>query len=218
MSEELGITVKKEENFSQWFSEVCFKAGLVDLRYNVQGFVVHKPWAMKIIKKIYEMFEYELEKRGHEPVLFPVVIPEENFEKEKEHVEGFKPEVFWVTHAGDNPLEKRLALRPTSETAFYQMYSLWIRSWRDLPLKLYQSVAVYRYESHTRPFLRGREFLWIEAHDAFATHEEALKQIKEDMEICEKVVWRNSGFLFYSLKDLHGTSLQEQSILMRRTR
>jgi len=199
VSEQLGITVKKNENFSEWFSEVCFKADLIDLRYNIQGFVVHKPWAMRIIKKIYEFFERELEARDHEPVLFPVVIPEENFEKEREHVEGFKPEVFWVTEAGDKKLEKKLALRPTSETAFYQMYSLWIRSWRDLPLKLYQSVAVYRYESQTRPFLRGREFLWIEAHDAFETHEEALEQIKEDMEVCKKVIWEKLGipFLFF---------------------
>jgi len=114
-------------------------------------------------------------------------------------VEGFKPEVFWVTEAGDRKLEKKLALRPTSETAFYQMYSLWIRSWRDLPFKRYQSVAVYRYESETRPFLRGREFLWIETHNAFATHEEVLKQVKEDMEISKKVIWEKLGipFLFF---------------------
>ena len=199
MSRELGITVRKQENFSEWFSEVCFKAGLVDQRYNVQGFVVHRPWGMRIIKRIYEMLERELEKHAHEPVLFPVVIPEENFEKEKEHVEGFKPEVFWITEAGDDKLEKRLALRPTSETAFYQMYSLWIRSHRDLPLKLYQSVSVYRYESQTRPFLRGREFLWIEAHDAFKTHEEALEQIKQDMEVCREVIYRKLGlpFIFF---------------------
>jgi prolyl-tRNA synthetase len=200
MSEQLGITVKKEENFSEWFSEVCLKAGLIDQRYNVQGFIVHRPWAMRIIKEIFKMLEKELESTGHEPVLFPTVIPEENFEKEKEHVEGFKPEVFWITEAGDNKLERRLALRPTSETAFYQMYSLWIRSWRDLPLKLYQSVNVFRYESDTRPFLRGREFLWIEAHDAFATHEEALKQVREDMEITKKVIWEKLGIPFLFLR------------------
>jgi prolyl-tRNA synthetase len=200
MSEQLGITVKKHENFSEWFSEVCFKAELVDQRYNVQGFIVHKPWAMKIIKKIYEFLENELENKGHKPVLFPVVIPEENFEREKEHVEGFKPEVFWVTEAGDNKLEKRLALRPTSETAFYQMYSLWIRSHRDLPLKLYQSVAVYRYESQTRPFLRGREFLWIEAHDAFKSYEEASEQIKDDMEVCKKVIYDKLAIPFIFFK------------------
>ena len=214
MSEQLGIKAKKLENFSEWFSEVCQKAGLVDLRYNVQGFVVHKPWAMRVIKKIYELLEKELEAKGHEPVLFPVVIPEENLEKEKEHVEGFKPEVFWITQAGDNPLEKKLALRPTSETAFYQMYSLWIRSWRDLPLKLYQSVAVYRYESTTKPFLRGREFLWIESHDAFETHEEALKQTREDMEVCKKVVWEKLGVPFSSSEGQNGISLLGLLILM----
>lgn len=199
MSSELGIKSKKSD-FSNWFSEVCSKADLVDLRYNVQGFVVHKPWAMRMIKHIYAIFEAELERRGHEPVLFPLVIPEENLEREKEHVAGFKPEVFWITKAGEEELPRKLALRPTSETAFYQMYSLWIRSYRDLPLKLYQSVAVYRYESHTRPFLRGREFLWIEAHDAFATHEEALRQIREDMEICEEVIWKRLGIPFRFLK------------------
>ncbi len=192
--------MKKNEDFSEWYSQVLVKAGLVDLRYNVQGFIVHRPWLMRIIKAIYRLFEEELEKTGHEPVLFPLVIPEENFEKEKEHVEGFKPEVFWVTEAGDEKLERRLALRPTSETAFYYMYSYWIESYRDLPLKLYQSVSVYRNESNTRPLIRGREFLWIEAHDAFATHEEALRQVREDMENSRKVIWEKLGIPFLFLR------------------
>ena len=201
MSEKIiGITVKKAENFSEWFTQVVTKAGLADQRYNVQGFIVHMPWAMRIIKQIYRLFEEELERTGHEPVLFPLVIPEENFEREKEHVEGFKPEVFWVTEAGDDKLERKLALRPTSETAFYQMYSLWITSWRDLPLKLYQSVSVYRYEKTTRPFIRGREFLWIEAHDVFATHRQALRQVKEDMENSRKVIWEKLGIPFLFLR------------------
>ncbi|AKG38806.1 MAG: proline--tRNA ligase [Infirmifilum sp.] len=196
----LGITVKKSEDFSEWYSQVLVKAGLVDLRYNVQGFVVHRPWLMRIIRAIYRFFEEELEKTGHEPVLFPLVIPEENFEREKEHVQGFKPEVFWVTEAGDEKLERRLALRPTSETAFYYMYSFWIQSWRDLPLKLYQSVSVYRNESNTRPLIRGREFLWIEAHCAFSTHEEALRQVEEDMENSRKVIWEKLGIPFLFLR------------------
>ncbi len=197
---ELGITVKKSENFSEWYTQVLQKAELVDLRYNVQGFIVHRPWLMRIIKNIYRLFEEELERTGHEPVLFPLVIPEENFEREKEHVEGFKPEVFWVTEAGDEKLDRRLALRPTSETAFYYMYSYWIKGWRDLPLKLYQSVSVYRYEKNTRPLIRGREFLWIEAHDAFATREEALKQIEEDMENSRRVIWEKLGIPFLFLR------------------
>ncbi len=197
---ELGITVKKRESFSEWYSQVLQKAELVDLRYNVQGFIVHRPWLMRIIRGIYRLFEEELERTGHEPVLFPLVIPEENFEREKEHVEGFKPEVFWVTEAGDEKLERRLALRPTSETAFYYMYSYWIKGWRDLPLKLYQSVSVYRYEKNTRPLIRGREFLWIEAHDAFATREEALRQIEEDMENSRRVIWEKLGLPFLFLR------------------
>ncbi|MFX0069029.1 MAG: proline--tRNA ligase [Candidatus Hodarchaeota archaeon] len=196
MSEELGMTVKKAD-FSEWFSEVCQKAELADLRYNIQGFIVHRPRAMRIIKRVYEFYERELEKTGHEPVLFPVVIPEENLLKEAEHVKGFAPEVFWVTHAGDKKLEKRLALRPTSETAMYQMYSLWVRSHRDLPLKLYQSVAVYRNEMTTRPFLRGREFLWIEAHDVFRDHDGVMKQVKEDMEIARTVIHDILGIPFF---------------------
>jgi len=131
----LGITVKKSEDFSEWYSQVLVKAGLVDLRYNVQGFIVHRPWLMRIIKAIYRFFEEELEKTGHEPVLFPLVIPEENFEKEKEHVEGFKPEVFWVTEAGDKKLERRFRklvakkygmYKGAIKTALVEAIKLWI--------------------------------------------------------------------------------------------
>ncbi len=193
MVEEKGITVRKSQNFSEWYTQVVEKADLADTRYNVQGFIVHKTWSMKIIREIYKLFENELEKTGHEPVLFPLVIPEENLKKEGEHF-GLVPDVFWVTEKGiGERLEKKLALRPTSETGFYKMYALWIRSYRDLPLKKYQSVSVYRNEPVTRPFLRGREFLWIEAHDAFETHEEAVRQIDEDMENMKKVIWENLG-------------------------
>ena len=192
MSEQQGI-INKKEHFSEWFSEVCFKCNLADLRYNVQGFVVHRPWAMKIIRKLYSLFEFELEKTGHEQVLFPTVIPERNFLKEAEHVEEFAPEVFWITHAGDKKLEERLALRPTSETAMYQMYSLWIRSYKDLPLKCYQSISVFRNEMTTKPFLRGREFLWIEAHDVFETEKEMMNQVKDDMRITKEVIENHLG-------------------------
>ena len=189
----------KEKDFSDWYNKVIYAADLVDNRYNVQGFVVHKPWSMLAFRQLYSLFERELEADGHLPVLFPLVIPEENFEKEKEHVEGFEPEVFWVTRAGPEDLKRHLALRPTSETAFYQMYSLWVQGKGDLPVKFYQSCAVYRNESETSPFLRGREFLWIEAHDCFATADEAVKQVNTDMKICEKVLDGRLGlkFLFF---------------------
>jgi prolyl-tRNA synthetase len=200
MAEEEGITVKKSENFSEWYSQVVQKAELADIRYNVKGFLVHQPWSVRIMKKIRDLFEEELEKKGHEPVWFPAVIPESFLKKEKEHAE-FSADVFWVTEAGENfeKLEEKLALRPTSETAMYTMFSLWIRSWRDLPLKTYQSCQVWRYESVTRPFIRGREFYWIEGHDAFATEEEALKQVKEDMDTTEKIMHQKCAipFLFF---------------------
>ena len=196
---EKEFEIDKENNFSEWFLEVLDKAELVDDRYNVKGFYILRPWLMDMVDRIYNIWEKELKDRGHKKVLFPVVIPEENLEKEKEHVEGFKPEVFWVTEAGDNKLERRLALRPTSETAFYSMYPLWIRSYKDLPLKLFQSCSVFRYETKaTKPLIRLREFLWIEAHDAFATEEEALSQVREDMEITEKVYsYLGIPFLFF---------------------
>lgn len=194
------MRLDKEKNFSEWYNSVIREAEIVDDRYNVKGFIVHRPWGMRIIKAIYKMYEEALERHGHEPVLFPTVIPEENLSREEEHVEGFRAEVFWITHGADKPLARRLALRPTSETAFYHMYAYWIRSYRDLPLKLYQSCSVFRYETKaTKPLLRGREFLWIEAHDVFASEEEAYEQVKEDMEIAREVLYERLGipFIFF---------------------
>ncbi|MBI4168168.1 MAG: proline--tRNA ligase [Candidatus Aenigmarchaeota archaeon] len=191
MSEEQGLTVKKSENFSEWYTQVISKAELADMRYNVKGFLVHRPWSVKIMKNMYSLLEKELESKGHEPVWFPSVIPESFFEKESEHAKGFKAEVFWITEGGSDgkKFEERLALRPTSETAMYTMFALWIQGWKDLPMKMYQSCQVWRYEGKaTRPFIRGREFFWIEAHDVFATEREALDQVKEDMETTENIV------------------------------
>jgi len=200
MAEQEGITVKKAENFSEWYTQVVQKAELADIRYNVKGFLVHMPWSVRIMKKMNDFFEDELEKNGHEPVWFPAVIPESFLKKEKEHAE-FSADVFWITEAGADfeKLEEKLALRPTSETAIYTMFSIWIRGWRDLPLKTYQSCQVWRYESVTRPFIRGREFYWIEAHDAFASEEEALKQVRQDMETTGNVIYKKFAlpFLFF---------------------
>ncbi len=181
----------KERDLSAWYDEVLSRAELVDVRYGVKGFIVYRPNAMRIVKRIYAMFEEELERRGHRPMLLPLVIPMENFRRESEHVKGFEGQVFYITEAGDRRLEEKLVVRPTSETAIYPMMALWIHSYADLPMKLYQSVAVYRYETKaTRPLLRGREFLWIETHDAFATKEEALSQIREDLEVARSVYER----------------------------
>lgn len=186
-----GIQVSKEEDFSEWYTEILTKADLADIRYNIKGFVCYRPWATISIKRMYTKYEDLLEKNDHLPLVMPSLIPESNFHLEADHVEGFAPEVFWVTEAGSDGSEfpERLALRPTSETALYKMYHYWIRSYNDLPFKRYQSCQVWRYEGKmTRPFFRGREFHWIEAHNVFATEEEARAQVIEDMDMTYKMI------------------------------
>ena len=200
MAEEQGITVKKNENFSEWFSQVVQKANLADIRFGVQGFVVYPTWGFKIIRRIYEYLEEELEKDDHEPVWFPTIVKKSDLEKEKEHA-GFSPEVFWVTKAGDKNLDEEFALKPTGEAQIYPVYSLWVRSYQDLPLKLYQDrMYVYRNEKQTRPFIRGREFPFFESHDVFATHEEGLKQVKKDLQISTKVIYEKLKIPFIFFK------------------
>ncbi|MBU0467184.1 MAG: proline--tRNA ligase [Nanoarchaeota archaeon] len=195
-----GLTVSKKGNFSKWFSEIVQKAELGDLRYNVKGFLVFQPWSVFCMEKMYSYFEKTLQRKGHEPYFFPTLIPEENFKKEAGHVAGFTPEVFWVTHGGETKFNEKLALRPTSETAFYQMFSLWIRSYNDLPFKTYQRANVFRYETKaTRPFLRSREFHWIETHCAFASEKDAMKQVHEDMDTTKEILHDIFGlpFIFF---------------------
>lgn len=195
-----GLSVSKSDNFSEWYSEIVQKAELADLRYNVKGFLVFQPWAVKVMERMYSYLEKTLQSKGHEPYFFPTVIPESNLKKESAHLKGFTPEVFWVTKGGEDKLDEPLALRPTSETAFYQMFSLWIRSYRDLPFKTYQRANVFRHETKaTRPFLRSREFHWIETHCVFATHEDAEKQVHEDMATTKEVLHDIFGlpFIFF---------------------
>ncbi|MBN1940746.1 MAG: proline--tRNA ligase [Candidatus Diapherotrites archaeon] len=200
-SEKTTFSIDKNKNFSEWFTEIIKTAELADLRYNVKGFLVFQPWSVLCMEAMYDCFESALQRKGHNPYWYPTVIPEKNFYVEKEHVEGFAPEVFWVTERGaGEKLEEKLALRPTSETAFYQMFSLWIRSHRDLPFKTYQRAQVFRHETKaTRPFLRGREFYWIEAHCAFPSLEESQKQVLEDMETTKEVMGDIFGvpFIFF---------------------
>ncbi len=192
-----GISVKKE-NFSEWYSQVLEKAEIVDIRNNVKGFMVIRPWGAMIIENMLGYYEKELQSRGHKPTFMPTVIPEENLKKEASHVQGFSPEVFWLEKIKD---ENRLALRPTSEAIYSPMFSLWIRSWRDLPLKLYQRGSVFRLDTKaTRPLIRTREIIWIEAHDAFATKEEAEKQVQEDIEMTENIMHKKFGIPFLPLK------------------
>ncbi len=195
-----GLSVSKKDNFSEWYTQLVQKAELADLRYNVKGFLVFQPWSVLAMEKMYKHLESALQRKGHKPYYFPTLIPESNLKKESKHVEGFTPEVFWVTHGGDKKLEEQLALRPTSETAFYQMFSLWIRSYKDLPFKTYQRANVFRYETKaTRPFLRSREFHWIEAHCALPTKEAAEQQVQEDMSTTKEVLQDVFGlpFIFF---------------------
>ncbi|RLI36882.1 proline--tRNA ligase [Candidatus Bathyarchaeota archaeon] len=181
-------SVRKYQNFTEWFDELLFSAEILDNRYPVKGFAVYKSWGWRIIKRIIDMIEGELEAAGHEPVLFPVVIPEDAFSKEAEHIKGFHSEVFWITHAGDRALGRRMLLRPTSETAMYPLFAYWIRSHADLPLRIFQSVPVYRCETKaTRPLLRMREFLWNEAHTAHKDWDDAERQVREAVKIYETV-------------------------------
>jgi prolyl-tRNA synthetase len=199
-SEKVTFNFSKKHGFSDWYTNIVQKAELGDLRYNVKGFIVFQPWSVLSMEKIYKYLEKALQKKGHNPYWFPTLIPEKNFKLESSHVEGFTPEVFWVTEGGKDKFEEKLALRPTSETAFYQMFSLWIRSHNDLPFKTYQRANIFRYETKaTRPFLRSREFHWIETHCAHATEEDAMKQVKEDMETTKEVLHDIFGlpFIFF---------------------
>jgi prolyl-tRNA synthetase len=179
--------VDKFEEFSTWYTDILQKAELVDWRYNVKGMVVYRPNIMYLIRRITSVLENLLIDSKHVPVLFPAVIPISNLSKESEHIKGFENEVFKISEAGGEKLREQLVLRPTSETAIYPMYSLWIRSWKNLPMKMFQVVSVYRHEtSATRPLLRGREFLWIESHDVFEDEIAARNQVKEDLDISKK--------------------------------
>src|SRR3989339_1427356 len=162
MSEELGITVKKDKDFSEWYTQVIQKAGLIEYT-DVSGCYILRPYIYEIWETIQEYFNKKIKEKGVKNASFPLLIPESLLKKESEHVKGFTPEVAWVTKAGDTELNEKLAIRPTSETIMYESYAKWIRSWRDLPLLLNQWNSVVRWEfKHAKPFLRTREVLWQE--------------------------------------------------------
>ena len=177
-----------KENFSEWYNTVVEESGLVDKRYQIKGMHVWLPYGWKIIRNIDEYFRKIFGEYGHEEVYFPLLISEKEFKKEGEHIKGFENEVYWVTHGGKNPLDVKMVLRPTSETAMYPIFSLWIRSHTDLPLKIFQIVNIFRYETkQTRTFIRMREVHFFESHTAHANEEESEKQIQEDIEIWKKI-------------------------------
>ncbi len=182
-----GLTAKKGENFSEWYIQLMLKAELADYS-SVSGCIVYRPLAYAMWEKIKFEVDKEFKKLGIKNSYFPLLIPEKLLTKEEEHVEGFAPEVAWVTIGGNTKLNERLAIRPTSEAIMYDSYSKWIRSHRDLPLLLNQWNNVIRWEfNNPVPFFRGREFLWNELHTVFATQEEALKHGEKVMKAYNKI-------------------------------
>ena len=180
--------MRKSEDFSEWYNETIDNAGLSDKRYPIKGMNVWTPYGWALMRHIDEYIRKEMRATNHQEVCFPLLIPESEFKKESRHIKGFEGEVFWVTHAGLNPLDVKMLLRPTSETAMYPMFSLWIRSHADLPLKTYQIVNVFRYETKvTRTFIRVREVHFFEGHTCHATFEDAESQIREDMQIMDNL-------------------------------
>ncbi len=186
MEEDTGALPQKED-FSRWYNEILWRAEIMDVRYPVKGLYVWYPHGFAIRKRAYGILR-DLMDREHAETMFPLLIPKTEFMKEATHIKGFEDEVYWVTHGGRNELEVPLALRPTSETAIYPMYSLWIRSHTDLPLKLYQVVNTFRYETkHTRPLIRLREITsFKEAHTVHATREEAAAQVEVALELYQE--------------------------------
>ena len=165
----------QEENFAQWYTDICLKAELVEYS-SMKGFIILRPYGQAIWENIQKNLDARFKATGHENVAMPLFIPESLLQREKDHVEGFAPEVAWVTHGGSEKLEERLCVRPTSETLFCEHYAKVVRSWRDLPKLYNQWCSVVRWEKTTRPFLRSREFWWQEGHTVHATAEEAMEE------------------------------------------
>ncbi|KAK6335407.1 ribose-phosphate pyrophosphokinase 1 [Orbilia brochopaga] len=173
----IGITVKKEGDFPGWYQQVLTKGDMLDY-YDVSGCYILKPWSYGIWEQIQRWFDAKIKGIGVENCYFPMFVSSKVLEREKDHIEGFAPEVAWVTKAGSSDLDEPIAIRPTSETVMYPYYAKWIRSHRDLPLRLNQWNSVVRWEfKHPQPFLRTREFLWQEGHTAHLTFEDANKEV-----------------------------------------
>ncbi|XP_064504232.1 bifunctional glutamate/proline--tRNA ligase isoform X4 [Pseudopipra pipra] len=183
----LGLEVKKEENLSEWFSQVITKAEMIEY-YDVSGCYVLRPWAHAIWEAIRDFFDAEIKKLGVENCYFPMFVSQAALEREKSHIADFAPEVAWVTRSGKTELAEPIAIRPTSETVIYPSYAKWVQSHRDLPIKLNQWCSVVRWEfKHPQPFLRTREFLWQEGHTAFATYEEAAEEVLQILDLYAQV-------------------------------
>src|SRR5467141_5374299 len=187
-TKDLGITVKKVEDLSDWYTQVVTKAQLADYS-SAKGFMILMPYGFSIWENIKEHFDQRIKEIGHRNAYFPLLIPERLLKREAEHFEGFTPEVFWVTHSGNNELAERLAIRPTSETIINEAYSRWVKSWRDLPVLINVWNSVLRAEiTSTRPFIRTTEFLWQEGHTVHGNESEAEKEVMTILEIYRRLV------------------------------
>lgn len=177
--------------FPEWYQEVIHQAELAD-HAPVKGCMVVRPYGWAIWEHVKDTLNDRIKKTGHHNASFPLLIPESFFKKEAEHVEGFAPELAVVTHAGGKELEEPLVVRPTSETIIHYMFAQWIKSWRDLPLKINQWANVVRWEKRSRPFLRTTEFFWQEGHTAHETYQEAVEEaelmLQEYVNLCHNVL------------------------------
>ena len=188
MGKEIGVTVKKSEDFSEWYTQTVIKSELVDYA-PVKGLIVLRPDGYSIWESLKSSLDKKFAATGHRNGFLPTLIPESLLTKEKDHFAGFNPEVFWVTKSGDGELGDRLALRPTSETLAYTLFAKWIRSWRDLPLKInFWNTALRAEIKATKPFLRTSEFLWQEGHTVHVNSEEAEKEVTDILELYKKTV------------------------------
>jgi prolyl-tRNA synthetase len=182
----------RAEDFSEWYNQLVIRADMADYA-PVRGCMVVKPYGWALWENITSWLDAEFKKTGHVNAAFPSLIPLSFFEKEKEHVEGFAPELAVVTHGGGEELEEKLAFRPTSETIIGHMYSKWIKSWRDLPILIVQWGSVLRWELRTRLFLRTAEFYWHEGHTAHTSAEEAKEEMYRILDIYERFCYEEAA-------------------------
>ncbi|KAF5270207.1 hypothetical protein FQA39_LY08421 [Lamprigera yunnana] len=183
----LGLEAKKEENLSDWYSQVITKGELIEY-YDVSGCYILRPWSYAIWEVMKDWFDNEIKKLGVQNCYFPIFVSHTALEKEKSHIQDFSPEVAWVTKSGDSNLAEPVAVRPTSETGMYPAYAKWIQSYRDLPIKLNQWNNVVRWEfKHPQPFIRTREFLWQEGHTAYANKDDCQAEVKVILDLYAKI-------------------------------
>jgi prolyl-tRNA synthetase len=188
LTKEIGITVKKSNDFSDWYTQCVLKSSIADYSPS-KGFIILRPYGYAIWEIIRELLDDELRKTGHKNGFLPVLIPESLLTKEKDHFDGFMPEVFWVTKSGDTDLGEKLAVRPTSETIAYSMFSKWISSYRDLPLKMNFWNSALRAEiKSTKPLIRNSEFLWQEGHTAHKDENEADEEVRLILDIYKNLI------------------------------